>query len=242
MLFRQLFDRESCTYTYILADEETKEAVVIDPVIEHVDRDKKIIDELGLKLVFAINTHVHADHITGSGKLKQYFSCQSVLGQAGNEEAKADWKVSEGEVIKVGNSIFLEPRHTPGHTAGCHTYLLRRTADTADNSKENVVAVFTGDTVLIRGCGRTDFQSGSSDKLYESVHSKIFNLPDETKIYPAHDYKGFLMSTVGEEKKHNARLTKSKAEFKEIMANLNLAYPKKIDISLPANLVCGLQN
>lgn len=192
-----------------------------------------------------------ADHITGSGRLKQAFNeahqgsgneiiCKSILGEAGNEEAKADMKVKDGEVICVGTSVFLEARHTPGHTSGCHCFVLRQTKET-DGKESNPIAVFTGDTVLTRGCGRTDFQGGSSETLYNSVHKKLFVLPDQTKVYPAHDYKGFLDSTIGEEKKFNPRLKKNLEDFKEIMANLNLAYPKKIDVSLPANKVCGLQ-
>lgn len=232
MIFRQLFDRESCTYTYVLGDEETKEAIIIDPVIELVERDQKVLDELSLNLKYALNTHVHADHITGSGKLKKlYEGCQSVLGRIGNEDAKADIKLDEGDKLKAG-SVVLETRHTPGHTQGCHSFVCE--------GSDGVKMVFTGDTVLVRGCGRTDFQGGSSEDLYKSVQRHIFSLPDNTKIYSAHDYKGHTVSTVGEEKKYNPRLSKTLEEFKDIMANLNLAYPKKIDVSLPANKVCGL--
>mmetsp|Transcript_1972 Transcript_1972/g.2534 ORF Transcript_1972/g.2534 Transcript_1972/m.2534 type:complete len:237 (-) Transcript_1972:1730-2440(-) len=236
MIFRQLFDPESCTYTYVLGDEATKEAIIIDPVIELVERDQKVLDDLELNLKYALNTHVHADHITGSGKLKlANKGCQSVLGKKGNEEAKADMYVDEGELIKVGNTIELEPRHTPGHTQGCYSFVCSVAGD-------DTKLVFTGDTILIRGCGRTDFQGGSSESLYNSVKTKLFTLPDNTKLFSAHDYKGHTMSTIGEEKVHNPRLTKSLDEFKDIMENLNLAYPKKIDVSLPANKLCGLQD
>mmetsp|Transcript_21390 Transcript_21390/g.34844 ORF Transcript_21390/g.34844 Transcript_21390/m.34844 type:complete len:232 (-) Transcript_21390:2118-2813(-) len=231
MIFRQLFDRESCTYTYLIGDEASRNAVLIDPVIEHVARDTKLLQELGFNLVYAMNTHVHADHITGSGKLKEIWErCQSVLGRAGNEDARADIKLADGEVLGFGK-IQIKALHTPGHTAGCHCYYLE------DGDSKYV---FTGDTVLIRGCGRTDFQGGSSEALYRSVHEKIFSLSDDTILYSGHDYKGNTQSTVGEEKKHNPRLTQELNGFIDTMENLKLAHPAKIDIALPANLVCGI--
>ncbi|KAK7062999.1 Ethylmalonic encephalopathy 1 [Halocaridina rubra] len=229
MIFRQLFDRESCTYTYLLADEASKDAVLIDPVIELAKRDAQLVEELGLKLKYVMNTHVHADHITGSGLLKKLVpGSQSLISVA--SKAMADVKVNPGEKVTFG-CHELEVRSTPGHTNGCITYVCheQRTA-------------FTGDALLIRGCGRTDFQEGSSEKLYDSVHSEILSLPDDYILYPAHDYKGQTATTVREEKQYNPRLTKTKDEFVDIMANLGLAYPKKIDVSLPANLVCGLYN
>ncbi|RYQ96237.1 hypothetical protein Ahy_B08g091916 isoform C [Arachis hypogaea] len=197
LLFRQLFEKESSTYTYLLADAShpDKPALLIDPVDRTVDRDLSLIQELGLKLVYAMNTHVHADHVTGTG------------------------------LIKV--------RATPGHTLGCVTYV---TGDASDQPQPRMA--FTGDALLIRGCGRTDFQGGSSEQLYKS----IFTLPKDTFIYPAHDYKGFSVSTVGEEMQYNPRLTKDEETFKNIMANLNLSYPKMIDVAVPANLVCGVQS
>merc|ERR1712179_317510 len=204
LLFRQLFDRESCTYTYLLTDKVSKDAVLIDPVIELSERDASLVKDLGLKLKYVMNTHVHADHITGTGRLK------------------------DGDKIVFG-SHSLEVAETPGHTEGCVTYI----------NKEAGCA-FTGDTLLVRGCGRTDFQGGSADTLYSSVWSRILSLPDNTTLYPAHDYKGQTASTVGEEKKFNPRLTKTREEFITLMGNLNLAYPNKIDMSLPANMVCGL--
>mmetsp|Transcript_11421 Transcript_11421/g.27101 ORF Transcript_11421/g.27101 Transcript_11421/m.27101 type:complete len:426 (+) Transcript_11421:102-1379(+) len=230
VIFRQLFDAQfgSSTYTYILADPITKEAVIIDPVVELVDRDLGIVEDLGLKLVYAINTHCHADHITGTGEIKKRLpSVKSGIAEASG--AKADIHYRPGDVVTVG-SISLEVRPTPGHTDGCVSYY----------TKSGGGMVFTGDAVLIRGCGRTDFQQGSPETLYASVHEQIFTLPDSTKLYPAHDYKGRTSSTVGEEKRLNPRLSKPLEEFVSIMNNLNLPKPAKIDASLPANLQCGI--
>ncbi|KAM6967820.1 persulfide dioxygenase ETHE1, mitochondrial [Aplochiton taeniatus] len=227
LFFRQLFESESSTYTYLLADTKSKEAILIDPVLETVDRDLKLIDELGLSLKLAVNTHCHADHITGTGLLKQrVFGLKSAISR--HSGAAADVQLSDGDKLTFGKH-YLVVRETPGHTDGCVTYV------TGDQSM-----AFTGDTLLIRGCGRTDFQQGSSETLYQSVHEKIFTLPEQCLIYPAHDYKGQTVSTVGEEKKFNPRLTKSLEEFVDIMKNLNLKKPAKIDIAVPANLVCGL--
>ncbi|XP_042214437.1 persulfide dioxygenase ETHE1, mitochondrial-like [Homarus americanus] len=229
MIFRQLFDRESCTYTYLLADANTKDAVLIDPVIELAERDAKTVKELGLNLKYVMNTHVHADHITGSGLLKKLVpGCQSLIAKVSG--ATADVLVEHGDTVTFGNQK-LEVRCTPGHTNGCVTYV----------SHDQKFA-FTGDALLIRGCGRTDFQEGSPETLYNSVHSQILSLPHEFMLYPAHDYKGQTVTTIAEEKKYNPRLTKNKEEFVDIMNNLGLAFPKKIDVSLPANKVCGLHN
>lgn len=229
LLFRQLFESVSSTYTYLLADTETKEAVLIDPVLETVDRDIKLIDELGLSLKIAVNTHCHADHITGTGLLKRrLFGVKSAISK--HSGAAADILLSEGDIINFGKHC-LNVRETPGHTDGCMTLV------TGDQTM-----AFTGDTLLIRGCGRTDFQQGCSKRLYKSVHEKIFTLPVHCLIYPAHDYKGQTVSTVDEEKKYNPRLTKTLEEFVVIMKNLNLPKPNKIDIAVPANLVCGLHD
>lgn len=229
LIFRQLFESVSSTYTYLLGDEETKEAVLIDPVLETVDRDVKLIEELGLVLKVAANTHCHADHITGTGLLKKkLYGSKSAISRLSG--ATADILFSEGERITFGKHALLV-RETPGHTDGCVTFVL-----------EDQSMAFTGDALLIRGCGRTDFQQGCSKKLYESVHQKIFTLPGHCLLYPAHDYKGQTVSTVAEEKKFNPRLTKSLDEFVEIMANLNLPKPAQIDIAVPANLVCGLHD
>lgn len=225
-VFRQLFDAESSTYTYLLGDIKSREAILIDPVLEKAERDVKLVEELGLKLKFAINTHVHADHITGTGAIKKLLpECESVISAASG--AQADKHIENGEKLSFGDQE-IETRSTPGHTNGCVSYVWHA-----------VGKVFTGDAVLIRGCGRTDFQEGDAGRLYESVHSQIFSLPGDTLLYPAHDYTGQTVSSVKEEKLLNRRLTKSKEEFIQIMLNLNLAYPKKIDTAVPANLVCG---
>ncbi|KAM7492484.1 hypothetical protein LguiA_035405 [Lonicera macranthoides] len=237
LLFRQLFEKESSTYTYLLADTSHPEklALLVDPVDKTIDRDLSLIKDLGLKLIYAINTHVHADHVTGSGLMKNKVpGLKSIISKASN--AKADLLVEAGDKIRFGD-LFLEVRATPGHTLGCVTYI---TGDRPNHPQPRMA--FTGDALLIRGCGRTDFQGGSSEQLYKSVHSQIFTLPKETLVYPAHDYKGFTVSTVGEEILYNPRLTKDEETFKNIMANLNLSYPKMIDIAVPANMVCGLQD
>lgn len=236
-LFRQLFEKESSTYTYLLADvsHPDKPALLIDPVDRTVDRDLSLVKDLGLKLIYAINTHVHADHITGTGLIKTKApAVKSIISKASN--SKADILVQSGDKIYFGD-LFLEVRATPGHTVGCVTYV---TGEGPEQPQPRMA--FTGDAVLIRGCGRTDFQGGSSETLYKSVHSQIFTLPKDTLIYPAHDYRGFTVSTVGEEMLYNPRLTKDEETFKNIMANLNLAYPKMMDIAVPANMVCGFQD
>nr|GLL47176.1 persulfide dioxygenase ETHE1 homolog, mitochondrial [Ipomoea trifida] len=236
LLFRQLFEKDSSTFTYLLADalHPEKPALLIDPVDKTVDRDLSLVKELGLKLVYALNTHVHADHVTGTGLIKSKVpGVKSIISKASN--ASADVFIEPGEKIYFGD-LFLEVRATPGHTSGCVTYV------TGDGSNQPYPRMaFTGDALLIRGCGRTDFQGGSSYQLYESVHSQIFSLPKDTLVYPAHDYKGFTVSTVGEEIQYNPRLTKDKETFKEIMENLKLSYPKMMDVAVPANMVCGFQ-
>ncbi|XP_047341958.1 persulfide dioxygenase ETHE1 homolog, mitochondrial [Impatiens glandulifera] len=237
LLFRQLFEKESSTYTYLLADHShpDKPALLVDPVDRTVDRDISLVKELGLKLIYAINTHVHADHVTGTGLIKTKLpDVKSVIAKSSN--AKADLFVEHGDKIYFGN-LFLEVRATPGHTVGCLTYV---TGDAPD--QPNPRRAFTGDTLLIRGCGRTDFQGGSAEQLYKSVQSQIFTLPKDTLLYPAHDYKGFTFTTVEEEMLYNPRLTKDEETFKNIMANLKLGYPKMIDVAVPANMVCGLQD
>ena len=229
MLFRQLYDADSSTYTYLLADEQTREAVIIDPVIEQIDRDRTLIEELELKLLYVLDTHVHADHITGSGLLREQLGAKTVVSERAGVVC-ADRLVKQGDTVAFGRHK-LEVRETPGHTNGCLTYVC------ADEK-----LAFTGDALLIRSCGRTDFQQGDSATLFRSVHTQILSLPEDTTVYPAHDYKGRTSTSVREELKHNPRLGqgKSLAEFIEIMAALKLPYPKKIDASLPANVQCGV--
>ncbi len=229
MIFRQLLDPETSTYTYLLADEETREAVIIDPVHEQFERDATLIGELGLRLVAVLDTHVHADHVTAQGLLRQRFGAKSVMSERSGAVC-ADVLVKQGDRVAFGRHA-LEVRETPGHTSGCLTFVCHEPR-----------MAFTGDALLIRGCGRTDFQSGDARALYQSVRERVFSLPDDTLIYPAHDYKGRTVTTVAEEKRHNPRLgvSRSLAEFTELMAGLKLPYPRKMDVSVPANLSCGL--
>lgn len=227
MFFRQLFEAESSTYTYLLADEKTKEAILIDPVIETLARDKNLLIELGFDLKYILETHVHADHITSSAKLKEAFpQAKSVVHKDAGTEC-ADIFANDNDIFTFGY-YQIKVLSTPGHTNGCVSFYLDG-------------MVFTGDTLLIRGCGRTDFQQGSAESLYDSVTKKLFTLPDTTRVYPAHDYKGISCSSIYEEKSFNPRLgsNKSKEEFVEIMNSLKLNYPKKIQEAVPANLKCG---
>ncbi|XP_066588672.1 persulfide dioxygenase ETHE1, mitochondrial [Prorops nasuta] len=225
--FRQLFDPVSSTYTYLLADINLTEAVIIDPVLEWAERDREIIQDLGLNLKYALNTHVHADHVTGSGRLKSLLAgCKSMISRS--SQAKADILLDPNDSVRFGrHELLVLP--TPGHTEGCVTYVCH----------EQGIA-FTGDALLIRGCGRTDFQGGSAETLYKSVHSMILALPSNYRLYPAHDYNGRTVTTVAEESHFNPRLSKSLEEFIVIMNSLNLPYPKMIDQAVPANRVCGL--
>jgi len=230
MIFRQLVDKETSTYTYVLGDPSSGEAIIIDPVFENVERDILLLTELGLTLTHSLDTHVHADHVTGSGEMRRRLGAKTVMSCNAQVEC-ADIDATHGQVILFG-SLQIEVRLTPGHTSSCMSMVFHH---------NNETMVFTGDALLIRGCGRTDFQQGSAATLYQSVHQQIFTLPDATKIYPGHDYRGNLVSTVAEEKAHNPRLNLQidEATFIGIMDNLNLAYPKKIKESLPANMACG---
>jgi sulfur dioxygenase len=229
MLFRQLLDPETSTYTYLLADEETREAVLIDPVREQVERDSQLLEELGLALAYALETHVHADHVTGGGLLRKRLGCRLVVGDR-TGVLTADMSLGDGDALRFG-SQSLEVRSTPGHTNGCVTYV---------HHEEDMA--FTGDALLIRGCGRTDFQQGDAAALYRSVREKIFALPDATRLYPGHDYKGRTMTTVAEEKRFNPRLgdPKSLEQFVDLMARLHLAQPQRIDEAVPANMASGV--
>lgn len=225
MIFRQLFDEDTSSYTYLIADPHTGEAALVDPVLEQVDRDLQLIEDLGLRLTTVLETHVHADHITGAGKLRERTGCKVVASH--NGASCSDVHVDHDDVIHVG-SLAIRALATPGHT---------------DDSLSFHVGnkVFTGDALLIRGCGRTDFQNGDAGQLYDAVQAHLFTLPDETEVYPAHDYKGHTSSTIGEERRHNRRLVgRSREEFIELMAGLNLPRPRYIDVAVPANRACGL--
>ena len=228
MIFRQLFDPQSSTYTYLLADEATREAIIIDPVFEQVQRETALIRELDLKLKYTIETHVHADHITGAWLLKEKFDCKIALSKNSGADG-ADTYLAQGDRVAFGKR-YVEARATPGHTNGCMTYVL-----------DDLSAAFTGDALLIRGCGRTDFQQGSAQLLFNSVRSQIFSLPANCVVYPGHDYTGSTASSIGEEIAHNPRLGTHirEADFRGYMDNLGLAHPKKMDLAVPANLKCG---
>lgn len=225
-MFKQLFDTESSTYTYLVTDENNNEAAIIDPVIAHFDRYIKLLAQHQLNLKYALETHVHADHVTASGMLREHFGIQTgVSEQCG--ATNADLQLNEGDTLLLGNQV-IKVMATPGHTAGSLCFLM--------NDR-----LFTGDTLLIDGCGRTDFQGGSAASMYESIVQKIFTLPDETLIYPGHDYNGRRVSSVIQEKTINRRLAdQTKESFITIMDNLNLPKPKLIDIAVPANRQCGL--
>jgi sulfur dioxygenase len=226
MIFRQLFDTVSGTYSYILASRTGGEALILDPVLEKVDRYCQLLRELDLKLVKAVDTHLHADHVTGLGELRNRTHCVTVMG----EQTKADvvsMRVSEGDKVMI-EGITLDVMYTPGHTDDSYSFLM------GDR-------VFTGDTLLIRGTGRTDFQNGSARAQYESIFNRLLKLPDETLVFPAHDYKGDTVSTIGEERRYNPRLqVRSVDEYVELMGNLKLPNPKMMDVAVPANMHVGL--
>src|SRR6186713_3691879 len=226
MIFRQLFDQTSSTYSYILASRAGGEALIIDPVLERVDRYLQLIRELNLKLVKAVDTHLHADHITGLGALRDKTHCITVMG----EQTKADvvsMRLADGDKLTI-EGLALEAIYTPGHTDDSYSFVMPD-------------RVFTGDTLLIRGTGRTDFQNGDARAQYESIFNRLLRLPDDTMVFPAHDYKGETVSTVGEERRYNPRLqVKSVDEYITLMNNLNLSNPKMMDVAVPANMRQGL--
>lgn len=226
MIFRQLFEPETCTYSYLLGCERTRRACLIDPVASEVNHYMPLLQELNLKLLYTLETHVHADHITGAGLLREKLDSKSVVHREGGAPC-ADLLVTHGVVLQVGD-LEIEVRHTPGHTSGCVSYVM------CDR-------VFTGDTLLIGGCGRTDFQQGDAGQLYDSITRRLFSLPPDTLVYPGHDYTGNTVSTIKQEMAKNARLGagRTREEFIAIMRNLKLAYPKFIDQALPANQSCG---
>jgi glyoxylase-like metal-dependent hydrolase (beta-lactamase superfamily II) len=226
MLFRQLFDAETSTYTYLIADPNTKEAILVDSVLEQVERDLKLLQELGLTLRYCLETHIHADHITGTDKLRAATGCLGIVPENA-QAACADRYIKNGETLQLGD-ITIKSIATPGHTDSHNAYLV------------NNDRVLTGDALFIRGCGRTDFQSGNAGMLYESVTQGLFTLPDDTLVYPGHDYRGHTVSTIGEEKRYNPRFVgRSREGFIEFMNNLNLPNPKKIMEAVPANERCG---
>jgi sulfur dioxygenase len=227
MIFRQLFDSTSGTYTYLLASRHGGEALIIDPVLERVDRYLQLVRELDLRLVKAVDTHLHADHVTGLGALRDRTHCITVMGEQTHADV-VSMRVSEGDRIEI-EGLRLDVLYTPGHTDDSYSFLL------GDR-------VFTGDTLLIRGTGRTDFQNGDPRAQYDSIFNKLLKLPDETLIYPAHDYKGDTVSTIGEEKLFNPRLkVKSADEYADLMNNLKLPNPKMMDVAVPANMQVGLR-
>ena len=225
MIFKQVFDEKSSTYTYIIASAKGREAVIIDPVIENVESYISILNELELKLVKVIDTHIHADHVTGASKLKQVTNCSTLMGEHTPADA-VEIKVKDDEIIKI-DQIEIKAMYTPGHTSDSYSFLM-------DN------CLFSGDTLLINGTGRTDFQNGSSKDAYNSIFNRLLKLPEDTILYPGHDYNGKESSTIGNEKKFNPRLqVKNVDEYVELMSNLNLAKPELIDINVSRNIKLG---
>jgi len=230
MIFRQLFEPVSSTYTYLIGCEQTGQAALVDPVLETVERDLDAVRRLGLTLALTIETHVHADHVTGAGRLRVLSGSKAGVPAASGAEF-VDFTIAEGATVVVGE-LQIRPIFTPGHTDDHHAYVIESSGATR---------VFTGDALMIDGCGRTDFQGGDAATLYGSVHGKIFSLPDDTLVYPGHDYQQRFVSSVGQERARNPRLGggKSVEEFVAIMAGLNLPRPKKMDVAVPANRACG---
>lgn len=226
MIFQQLFETDTSTFTYLLGCERTRQALLIDPVISEMDQYLALLKQHELRLVYTLETHVHADHITAAAKLREMLDSKSVVHADGGAQC-ADVLVEDSDVLNVGD-IKIQVRHTPGHTNGCVSYVV------GDR-------VFTGDSLLIGGCGRTDFQQGDSGKLYDSVHGKLFCLPPETLVYPGHDYHGNTVSTIQQEMDNNPRLGggKSREAFIDMMSQLKMDYPRHIDTALPANQACG---
>lgn len=230
MLFRQLFEPQSSAYTYLIASEESREAVLVDPVLETVERDLQILADLELALRFTVETHIHADHVTSASRLRERTGCKCAVPEKSGA-AHVDLEVREGEPIRFG-SLELQPLYTPGHTDDHHAYFL---------DVPGAARLFTGDALLIDGCGRTDFQNGDAATLYRSVHDKLFALPNDTLVYPGHDYQQRHVSSIGQERARNPRLGGGKTldEFIAIMGSLNLPRPAKMDIAVPANRECG---
>jgi sulfur dioxygenase len=228
LIFRQLFDLQSSTYSYLLGDRPSGEAVLIDPVFEQAARDAALVRELGLTLIATLDTHVHADHVTGAWLLRQRLGSRIAISAASGAEG-ADLRLADGAQVTFGRR-HLTALATPGHTNGCTSYVL-----------DDRTMAFTGDALLIRGCGRTDFQQGSARKLYHSIKTRIFALPEDCLLWPGHDYRGHTVTSVGEERAYNPRLGGeiSENDFAGYMKNLGLPHPRQIDVAVPANLVCG---
>ena len=228
LIFRQLFDPQSSTYSYLLGDGGTYEAILIDPVFEQAARDAALVKELGLTLAATLDSHVHADHVTGAWLLAKRLGSKIAISAAGGAKG-ADIRLADGDRVSFGKR-YVTARATPGHTDGCMSFVL-----------DDESMAFTGDALLIRGCGRTDFQQGSAHKLYQSVHGRIFTLPGDCLLYPGHDYRGLTVTSVAEERAHNPRLGGeiAEADFAGYMDNLNLPHPKQIKAAVPANMVCG---
>ena len=227
-LFRQLFDPQSSTYSYLLGDRATHDAILIDPVFEQAVRDAALVRELGLRLVATLETHAHADHVTGAWLLKRRLGAKIAISAASGAQG-ADIQLADGDRVGFGGRHVVALA-TPGHTAGCMTFVL-----------DDESMAFTGDALLIRGCGRTDFQQGSAHNLYQSIKTRIFTLPDDCLLWPGHDYRGLTCTSVAEERAHNPRLGGdiSEADFAGYMSHLGLPHPKQIDVAVPANMVCG---
>jgi glyoxylase-like metal-dependent hydrolase (beta-lactamase superfamily II) len=229
MILRQFFDAASSTYTYLIASGRGGEALIIDPVKEHCEAYATLLRQLDTRLLHAVDTHTHADHITALGDLRDATGCVTVMGEHTKAECVSR-RIAEGEVLRVGD-VALQAIYTPGHTDESFSFVLH---------PERPLAVFTGDVLLIRGTGRTDFQGGDPHRSWDSIVNKLFRLPEDTIVYPAHDYRGCTASSIGEEKRFNPRLAgKSEAEYVAIMNGLNLPPPKLMDIAVPANLGCG---
>lgn len=230
MIFQQLFENDSSTFTYLLACPETGDALLIDPVLDTLERDLEVLQQLGLTLKYTLDTHHHADHLTGARMLRERTGCQVAYPAIEKPEC-ADIGIVEGQPFTMG-SVELAPLFTPGHTSHHHAYLL-------DNGTQKML--FSGDALLIEACGRTDFQSGDAATLYRSIQEKLFSLPDETLVYPGHDYEGRFITSIAQEKQRNPRLNNNRTleEFVAIMNGLDLPYPRKIDFAVPGNEMCG---
>ena len=226
MIFKQVFDKKSSTYTYLIASSKGREALIIDPVLENVDEYIKLLKQLDLKLVKVIDTHIHADHVTGAGKLRDKTKCVTIMGEHTPTDA-VELKVKDDEIIKL-DKLNFRAIYTPGHTSDSFCFLMDK-------------YLFSGDTLLINGTGRTDFQNGNSTDAYNSIFNRLLKLPEDTLLYPAHDYKGETVSTIGKEKRSNPRLqVRNVDEYIEIMNNLNLKKPEKIDYNVSSNLKLGV--